>query len=196
MKENLNLSGIATFSKYPIINKQKIVYPSNYNISIFSDINVHGRIIRLVNNHLESNRLTEHDKVMPFMLKYNFDPKNLTGITLNFSRKLGVAYRLRAIQSDAVAKVIAGSPYKVIVCGDFNDVPSSYAYTKVKGKLNDAFASTGNGLGWTFNDRYYHFRIDYVFYDSIAFTPIEYRTDKVNYSDHYPVLCKLNIKNI
>lgn len=196
LEGNLNLSGVATFSKYPIINKQKIEYPSNYNVSIYSDINVRGKVIRLINNHLESNRLTEHDKEMPLKLKDNFDTKELTGITLHLSRKLAISYKLRAVQADAVAKVINQSPYKVIVCGDFNDVPASYAYSKVKGKLKDAFAETGNGLGWTFNDLYYHFRIDYVFYDSTAFTPIRYKTDKVNYSDHYPVICKLNINDI
>lgn len=193
---NSDLTGVATFSKYPILNKQLIHYPSLYNVSIFSDINIHGKIIRLVNNHLESNRLTEQDKNMPLKLKNNFDTKNLTGITLNFSHKLGVAYKLRSVQAEAVAKTIASSPYKVIECGDLNDVPSSYAYTTVKGKLKDAFAETGTGFGWTFNERFYHFRIDYVFYDSSAFTPVLYKTDKVNYSDHYPVLCTLNINDI
>jgi len=196
IKDNLRLSGVATFSKFPIINKQIIDYKSYYNVSIFSDINIHGRIIRLVNNHLESNRLTEHDKDMPLKLKENFDSKDIKGITLHFSHKLAVAYKLRSLQADAVARVIAASPYKLIVCGDFNDVPSSYSYTTVKGNLKDAFAETGKGFGWTYNDRYYHFRIDYIFYDPIAFTPLQYKIDKVNYSDHYPVLCKLNINDI
>ena len=195
-KQKITENGVATFSKYPIINKQKIDYPSNFNNSIYSDININGKIIRVINNHLESNRLTENDKNMPIKLKNNFDADNLTGITRYFSHKLGAAYRIRAVQADAVAKSISISPYKVIVCGDFNDVPSSYAYTKVKGKLKDAFAETGTGLGWTFNDRYYHFRIDYVLYDSSQFSLIRYKTDKVNYSDHYPVLCQIKINNI
>jgi len=196
INDNDKLSGIATFSKYPIIHRKMIDYPSNYNVSIFTDINIHGKIIRLINNHLESNRLTEHDKDMPRTLKENFNTKKFTGITLHFSHKLAVAYKLRALQADAVAKVIEESPYKVIVCGDFNDVPTSYAYTTVKGKLKDTFVETGTGLGLTFNDRYYHFRIDYIFYDPYAFTPIQFKIDKVNYSDHYPVLCKMNINDI
>jgi len=186
--------GIATFSKFPIVNKQMIQYVSNYNLSIFSDIQVYGKTIRLINNHLETNRLTEKDKNMPILLKDRFDAENLTGITLHFSRKLGLAYKLRASQAEAVAKIIDASPYKVIVCGDFNDVPPSYAYTKVKGKLTDVFTEVGNGPGWTFNDRFYHFRIDYVFYDSTAFNPINYQMDKVKFSDHFPVMCELNIK--
>ena len=196
LNENSNHHGIATFSKYPIINKQDINYPSNFNLSIYSDILINGKTIRLINNHLESNKITDNDKVMPYSLKEKFNAENLTGITRHFSRKLSLAYKLRAFQADAVAKVIAQSPYKVIVCGDFNDVPSSYAYTKVKGNLKDAFAETGTGLGLTFNQKYYHFRIDYVFYDSSEFTPVLYKTDKVKYSDHYPVFCQLKFKDI
>jgi endonuclease/exonuclease/phosphatase family metal-dependent hydrolase len=193
-KQVSKMAGIATFSKFPIINKQRINYPSYANLSIYSDIKINGTIIRLVNNHLESNRLTENDKAMPIRLKDNFDAENLTGMTLHFSRKLGVAYKMRASQADIVAKVIASSPYKVLVCGDFNDVPASYAYTKVKGNLKDAFSETGTGFGWTFNQKFYGFRIDYVLYDSLAFKPVKFYADKVNYSDHYPVLCDMIVK--
>jgi endonuclease/exonuclease/phosphatase family metal-dependent hydrolase len=186
--------GIATFSKFPIVNKKCINYASYGNISIYSDIQLYGQTIRLLNNHLESNRLTDNDKVMPIRLKDNFDADNLSGVTRHLSRKLGAGYKVRAKQADVVAKVIASSPYKVIVCGDFNDVPPSYTYTKVKGKLMDAFSEIGRGLGWTFNERYYHFRIDYVLYDSTAFTPLKYKMDRVKYSDHYPVICKLAMK--
>ncbi|MDD4992259.1 MAG: endonuclease/exonuclease/phosphatase family protein [Paludibacter sp.] len=196
LNENSKSMGIATFSKYPIINKQQINYQSVANLSIYSDIRIKGQTIRVINNHLESNRITENDKAMPIKLKDNFDAESLTGITLHFSHKLGAAYRLRANQADIVAKVIQDSPHKVIVCGDFNDVPGSYAYTKVKGNLADAFAETGTGFGWTFYGRYYGFRIDYVFYDSSEFAPVEYKTDKVKYSDHYPVLCQLRMKSV
>lgn len=194
LKLRSKLFGIATLSKFPIVNKKCINYSSYGNISIFSDILIYGHTIRLVNNHLESNRLTDNDKVMPLRLKDNFDADNLSGVTRHLSRKLGAGYKIRAKQADVVAKVIEQSPYKVIVCGDFNDVPPSYTYTKVKGKLMDSFSEIGKGLGWTFNERYYHFRIDYVLYDSTAFSPLKYKMDKVKYSDHYPVICKLALK--
>ncbi len=188
-----NRYGIATFSKYPILLKKKIEYPSIFNSSMYTDINVKGTRIRFVNNHLESNRITEKDRAMPLSLKDKFDTDNLKGITRHLSRKLAVAYKRRAFQAVVVAKVIDDSPYKVIVCGDFNDVPSSYAYTKVKGNLKDAFSETGTGFGWTFNDRLYHFRIDYILYDSDAFSVVDFKLDAVDYSDHYPVHCTVNI---
>lgn len=190
-----NRSGVATFSKYPIVNKQTIDYKSDYNVSIFSDIDINGKMIRVFNNHLESNRLTESDKALPSRLKNNFDTEQLTGITLHFSRKLATAYRLRAKQADAVAAAIAESPYKVVVCGDLNDVPTSYAYTRIKGDLKDAFSETGTGFGLTFNERFYRFRIDYVFYNPVVFSPVLFYIDKVDYSDHYPLFCKLRIND-
>jgi Metal-dependent hydrolase len=193
-RQATRVSGIATFSKYPIVNRKRIEYKSNANLSIFSDIRVKGKLIRVVNNHLESNRITENDMAMPIKLKDNFDAENLTGMTMLFSRKLGVAYKMRATQAETVARSIAESPYKVLVCGDFNDVPASYAYTKMKGNLKDAFSETGNGFGWTFYKKIYGFRIDYVLYDSTAFTPVKFYADKVNYSDHYPVLCDMQLK--
>lgn len=185
--------GIATFSKLPIINKDTVKFISENNISIFSDIVINNDTIRLINNHLESNRLTEQDKAKAIELKNNFDADNLTETTLQFSRKLGVAYRARAAQADFIANLIKESPYKLIVLGDLNDVPSSYTYTKIKGKnLNDAFAETGTGLGWTFNQFIYRFRIDYVMHNP-EFKVIDFKVDKFKASDHYPIHCTLSI---
>jgi endonuclease/exonuclease/phosphatase family metal-dependent hydrolase len=186
--------GIATFSKYPIIYKRRIDYPSKNNLSIVSDINFNGSIIRLINNHLESNRLTDNDKSRPLSLKDNFIADSISDITLYFSKKLASAYKIRAVQADSVAQVVKASPYKVLLCGDFNDVPCSYTYTTIKCHLTDAFPESGFGMGWTFNEKYFHFRIDYVMFDASQFELIKYQSDKVKYSDHYPILCTFNIK--
>jgi endonuclease/exonuclease/phosphatase family metal-dependent hydrolase len=185
-KEKRSWLGIATFSKFPIINRQTIAYTSSANASIYSDINIRGKTIRVVNNHLESNQLTEKDKAMPYQLKENFNTDLATHITLYFSKKLGAAYKLRAMQADEVKKVVSSSPYPVVVCGDFNDVPSSYAYTKIRGKLKDSFLEQGKGFGWTFNEKHYRFRIDYIFHDP-SLILLNFKTDKVPYSDHFPL---------
>lgn len=184
-------SGVATFSKFPIINEFNINFDSKFNTMIYSDIVINKDTIRLFNNHLESNRLTERDRDLPLQLKNNFDSENLTGTTRHLSRKLNAAYKKRAMQADLIADLIKKSPYKVIVCGDFNDVPVSYTYTTIKGKLKDAFSETGLGLGWTLNLSIYKFRLDYVLYDS-AYVVDNYKVSKVNYSDHYPVECSIS----
>lgn len=182
--------GIATFSKYPIVRRATVDFPSRYNEAIRTDIVVGGDTVRVINCHLESNRLTEKDKAMPAELRRNFDTEHLTDVTAHLSRKLATAYRTRAVQADRVAEEVDGSPYPVVVCGDFNDVPLSYAYTRVRGGLQDAFEATGFGMGFTFHDDWMRFRIDYVLCDS-AFTPLQLVRDRVPYSDHYPLLCTL-----
>jgi len=187
--------GMAVFSKFPIIKKDTVHFISDTNISIYSDIVMYNDTIRLISNHLESNRLTEQDKAKAIELKKNFDADNLTETTLHLSNKLGVAYRVRAAQADFIADFIEKSPYKLIVLGDFNDLPSSYTYTKIKGEnLKDAFAETGTGLGWTFNQFIYRFRIDYVLYDP-EFKIADFKVDRFRASDHYPVHCKLILPN-
>lgn len=187
-EQNWAKSGVATFSKFPILNKENIPIKSRYNVSIYSDIIVNNDTIRLFNNHLESNKLTERDRELPVQLKDGFNTDKLSGTTLHLSRKLGNAYKKRAMQADTIACIISQSPYKVIVCGDFNDHPVSYAYTKIKSNMKDAFAENGFGLGWTLNLSIYKFRIDFMLYDD-AIASDNFKISKVNYSDHYPIQC-------
>ena len=183
--------GTAIFSKFPIIHKQVIDYQSIYNTSIAADIQIKDKLLRVYNCHLESNNLTENDKVMAIRLKDNFDTDNIKGTTMYLSRKLGAAYRIRARQADIVAEQILASPYPVMVVGDFNDLPGSYVYTKVRGDLKDAFVERGFGLGWTFNQSIFKFRIDHILYDA-SLELVDFKIDnKVRHSDHYPLQCKI-----
>jgi endonuclease/exonuclease/phosphatase family metal-dependent hydrolase len=185
-------SGVATFSKYPIVGRILVEFKSRFNTTIATDIRWKEKTLRIYNCHLESNNLTENDKIMAFRLKDNLDTENIKGTTMHLSRKLGAAYRIRGPQADIVSKNIASSPYPVLVVGDFNDLPSSYAYTKVRGKMKDAFVERGFGLGWTFSESILKFRIDHIFYDD-NIELIDFKLDnKVRYSDHYPLYCKIN----
>jgi endonuclease/exonuclease/phosphatase family metal-dependent hydrolase len=185
-------SGILTMSKYPIILKDSINLHSEFSTSIISDIDINGDTIRVINNYLESNRLTDKDRAMPIHLKENFDAENLKGTTLHLSKKLGAAYKIRSKQADLIRNAVTNSPYRLIVCGDFNDVPVSYTYSTIKGaNLKDAFAEIGNGLGWTYNQSIYRFRIDYVMYDNMKI--VDYQKGTLKASDHYPVFCILDL---
>lgn len=192
-RSDWSLIGVATFSKYPIIKRDTIHFDSNYNLCQFSDIVIDGDTIRFVNVHLESNRLTHKDKLMPIELKDNFNTEKLSGTTLHLSRKLGTAYRARAVQADSVAAVLKRSPFKTIVCGDLNDLPLSYAYSKIKGEMKDAYAESGFGPGWTYNESFFRFRIDHIFC-SPYYKVLDCNIVKVAASDHYPVIAKIQIK--
>ena len=175
--------GIATFSKYPIVKKGTVKYESNFNSSIFSDIKIGDDTIRVFNNHLESNKLTKEDKT-------NLAEKMDSEVVSQMAGKLSIATAVRAKQAEAVAEKVAESPYKVLVCGDFNDVPVSYVYRTMSKNLSDSFVGSGSGLGITYSDNLYRFRIDYMLADK-NLPYYDYYVDKVKLSDHYPVYCTL-----
>jgi len=180
------ISGNATFSKFPIIDEGVIVYKSKHQDAQYSDIRIENQILRIFNLHLESNKLTSKDRALPLALKDEFNTEKLKGTTRHLSNKLGTAYKERAKQADIIVKEIKKSPHKVIICGDFNDVPTSYAYTVIKNNYKDAFAETGFGLGWTYNESIFRFRIDYILYDE-SLHLVNYKKSFVKYSDHYPI---------
>ena len=187
------ITGLATFSKYPIINNKRIQYESIFNASMYSDIVVNKDTIRVFNNHLESNRFTGNDLLLARQLKYDFSTDLLTQTTKDFSQKLEIAFPVRAKQADKISDVIKSTPYKIILCGDFNDVPISYTYTKIKNDLIDAFVECGTGFGWTFNSSIYKVRVDYIFHDH-NFEAEDFQIGKSKGSDHFPVKCTLKLK--
>ncbi len=182
--------GLATLSKYPIIEKRNIDYTSDFNLSMFTDIVINEDTIRVVNNHLESNRITSQDMKSTSELVSDFSSEQFKELGKYLSRKMAVAYRMRAQQVETVTNLVEKTPYKVIVCGDFNDVPSSYTYSELRGNMKDAFVESGRGLGWTFAQSYYRFRIDYILHDK-SFRSTNYKQGNLRDSDHYPIQCDI-----
>ncbi|MDR2823642.1 MAG: endonuclease/exonuclease/phosphatase family protein, partial [Prevotellaceae bacterium] len=124
----LQASGMAIFSKFPIVNKQKIDLKSEYNSAIFADIVINDSTYRFFNLHLESNKITAMDNAKINEIINNPSSKELTETTKFFAKKLTDAAKIRAVQAEQIAESINQSPYRVVVCGDFNDVPLSYTY--------------------------------------------------------------------
>ncbi|MFH0999552.1 MAG: endonuclease/exonuclease/phosphatase family protein, partial [Bacteroidota bacterium] len=91
-----------------------------------------------------------------------------------------------------ISEHIKQSPYPVIVCGDFNDTPVSYTYHKMRGQLTDAFINAGNGFGNTYERKIASFRIDYIFH-SPEFDSKNFKVPHLLYSDHFPVVCDIEI---
>jgi len=132
--------GIVTFSTYPIINKGRLNFQTgSNNICIYTDIKVNSDTFRVYNMHLASIHFGDKDYK-------TVDNINKSG-TLEILKKLKRAFQKRAVQADLIAKHLEKSPYPIILCGDFNDSPISYAYQKISKGLLDAFVESGNGLG-------------------------------------------------
>ncbi|MBR6310811.1 MAG: endonuclease/exonuclease/phosphatase family protein [Paludibacteraceae bacterium] len=179
--------GIATFSKHPIVNYQRIDFGNSFNSAMVTDLKIGGDTIRLINCHLESNGLTMRDREM-----LNDSTTNRRIIT-NTLKKLRIASRIRSEQADTIASIIKSSPYPTVVCGDFNDTAFSYTYHVISNTLNDTFTGSGCGAGFTFFDHLFRFRIDYILTDK-RWGYRHFRIWKEDFSDHKPISCELIIK--
>lgn len=174
--------GMAVFSKYPLLDKKTIRYESKSNQSDMCLAVVGSDTLLVVNNHLESIKLTND----------NFDfsqhsSEQLKEKTHTIISKMLKAYILRSQQAKVVRREIENSPYKTIVCGDFNDTPVSFTYHALARGMKDAYLEAHPlSLGHSFYHGLLGIRIDYVLC-SKSFFPTSANLDKVNYSDHYPL---------
>ncbi|MDR0681282.1 MAG: endonuclease/exonuclease/phosphatase family protein [Dysgonamonadaceae bacterium] len=186
--------GLAIFSKYPILSTRRLPIDSEYNGSIVAELNVQGRTVTLINNHLESNKITADERSDYYNLTKDPNTQKLETLTHTMFQRLTPAFKLRAGQADLIADIIRDSknPY-IIVCGDFNDTPISYARRKIKGELLDAFVESGCGIGISFNQNRFLFRIDYIFH-SINIKSYNCTVGKLKNSDHYPVWTYLHFE--
>lgn len=187
-----NSNRLACYSKFPILSARKLDYRSDYNGSVIYEVKMGEDTLTLINNHLESNKLTKEDKVVyESMLRDPQKDKVKSGSRLLIG-KLADASAIRAPQADTIAAEIARSrhPY-LIVCGDFNDTPISYAHRVISQGLDDAFTQSGRGLGVSYNKNKFYFRIDNILV-SKNLQAYNCTVDRsIRDSDHYPIWCYL-----
>jgi endonuclease/exonuclease/phosphatase family metal-dependent hydrolase len=179
--------GVATFSKYPIVNEGKIVFNTrSNNICIFSDIVVHNDTIRVYNVHLQSISFSRKDNQFYDELITSGKADDEISSGRNILRRLKRAFLLRTRQVEMIVSHMRTCRYRMIVCGDFNDTAASYSYEKLSGNLYDAFIEKGSGLGRTYAGKWPQFRIDYILYDKKLHCS-GYRKTTETFTDHFPI---------
>ena len=177
IKNSIHDLGLATFSRYNIINSGIIWEDSTLNAAIFSDIDLGKDTIRVYNVHLASMGLN----LSEFRWKNNYARKIKTLIS-----KLKNGAAKRSSQIDILVTHTLSSPHPYIICGDFNETPYSYNYFRLKSNFYNTFEKAGNGFGFSSNSVLFFLRIDHQFYSS-GITPINYVVDRsMGISDHFP----------
>lgn len=187
-------NGLATFSRYPIINKKKIEYQSADNVSIYSDIVINSDTIRVINNHLESNKLNKEDRKFAEKLIGENNKQELLDAGKNVSNRIASGAINRAQQAKAVHQIIEKCPYPIVALGDFNDVALSYTYNTIGKNLQNVYSKGGNwGYHWTYNKNAMLFAIDHILV-SKKFNVVDSKVHKnMKVSDHYPLSCEISM---
>lgn len=179
--------GIATFSKYPIINQGKIVFDTrSNNICIYSDIVINKDTIRVYNIHLQSISFSKADNKFLDDVISEKNADDEVEKSKNILRRLKRAFLMRARQVEMINLHLKTCTYKVIVCGDFNDTAASYAYERLSKNLKDAFIKRGMGFGRTYAGKWPQFRIDYILYSKTLLCT-EFKRGQETFTDHYPI---------
>lgn len=194
IRVNRGGSTLALLSKYPIKEAKEIPLPSWVNGAVAYKVDIRGKETLVINVHLESFRLRRVDGEDYLRLAKDGDAIRLKDA---LRAKLSPTFRSHNIQANIIHDLIQSyGSGRVIVCGDFNDTPLSYARYKIGEGLEDAFVSKGNGLGITFHTRPFFVRIDHILFGP-AFRALRCEVDKTaSESDHYPIEAVLTTSGV
>ncbi len=179
-------TGLALFSKYPIINKGiiRLSRDNNDNQGIYIDVKYQFKIIRVYCFHLKSLQFdpVDYNNLDKFSQRGKISLYNLKEILW----KLKVAFMVRAQQVDLIRREASKCPYPYIFIGDFNDTPSSYAFSQMSKGMKNAFRERGSGIAKTVDEGFASFQIDYIL-TTPQFNILNYEIVRKSISDHYPV---------
>lgn len=180
--------GIATFSKFPIIKMGKIVFnTTSNNICIYSDIVIHKDTVRVYNIHLQSISFSKKDNdFLEDVISEKKDAKDEVKNSKNILRRLKQAFLKRSMQVEMIVLHMQTCPYKIILCGDFNETAASYSYERLIKNLKDSYVEKGIGFGRTYAGKWPKFRIDYILHDDRLHCG-DYRRSEETFTDHYPI---------
>lgn len=187
-------NGRTVYSRRPILRSWSPTVPSgNANGFFMADVLIDGDTVTLINCHLESNFITRQDRADGRAAMTNHIDQQTVKKARTLWGKLARSARTRAAQTDRVTQQLDSLPptRPVIVCGDFNDTPISYAYQRVARRLQNAWRNAGNGMGISFNERFFYFRIDHFFHSNHWTTQSVEIEQHSPFSDHNPQIVTL-----
>lgn len=168
----------AIYSKYPIVNTASLDFEDTGNNAIYADIVIEKDTIRFLNLHLQSlkieSQLVDLEKA---------DGKNLL-------KQLARGFRKQQTQVEQINEVVADSPHKMVISGDFNNTPYSYAYKQLSTGFTDAFKVKGRGFGTTFIYDHIPLRIDMVLINP-QLQVKGFERYPIGLSDHFPVMAEI-----
>ncbi|MCB0805848.1 MAG: endonuclease/exonuclease/phosphatase family protein [Bacteroidales bacterium] len=189
------VDAIAIFTRYQILKSGYLDYDDK-TIAIYADILVGNDTVRVYNLHLASIHFKKEDIDFISEITETQEQEKLKSGTKNIVLKLKQAFIKRGKQVGIISRHMEHSTLPLIICGDFNDTPTSYTYRKIGSDRQDAFVIKGHGLGTTYAGEIMPaFRIDYMFFDDLFHIKEFTIHDNISLSDHYPLSSRVKLKN-
>ena len=181
------------FTNQRILKQGRIDSLPRFN-AIWADILVDKDTLRVVNLHLQSTTITAQDMEFVEGHKYVLDSARNHKIK-SITDKLVENTVYRSNQAKKVREFIdQNKGKKLIVCGDFNDVPLSFSYNVIAEPLVNTFVAAGKGYTYTFDGFFKLMAIDHMLV-SEQFDVLSYQVDyTMQHSDHYPIISRLKVK--
>ncbi len=181
-------------SKYPVKVIPATTYinePFDKHRYTFYEADVEGKKVTLINVHLLSPMLNDQEReVITDVTGVETAKESLKEVKNTIWGKLKRSFRLRKQHCEVLRRALDKIEGPVIVCGDFNDVPESYAYRILRGTdLRDAYADAGFGPLVTYNQHLFLFHIDQILYKG-PLQALSIEKGRLKSSDHYPVKAK------
>lgn len=174
------LSNLAIASKYPVINDGLLIPNKRFNNIMFADLLLgKGDTLRVYNVHLQSMGITHTNSQYYEDIMSEYD---------DAKTKFLEGASVRATQISLLLKHAETCAYPILIAGDFNDVPYSHNYFKIRRSFSNAFEEAGSGLGFTFNGDLPFLRIDNQFFNEDLRVHAFETIDSMDYSDHYAIL--------
>lgn len=187
----LTASGAALWSRYPLREVELRQPESEYSRFCGAMVNINGHETLIVSVHMQSIGLNSDDKELYYRLTEGEGKPHLRAVKRQLLSKLSAAFRERAQQARLLRQQIDSiNPENVVIAGDFNDIPNSYAMNQLTDiGLRSAFTEAAHGPTVTYHANRFYFHIDHVLYRGLM-RPVEFTRLKAPYSDHYPLLVK------
>lgn len=170
--------GVVTWSRYPIVAKEAIAFGTkSNNVCAVTDVEWEGDTIRVFNAHFASLHFGSEDYAA-----LEEGVPDAEGRQRIWSR-MRTAYADRVTQVGQVMEAVSRSPHPVVLCGDFNDVPVSWALASARAQLRDVHDVRSIRMDGTWQGSVPGLRIDHIFVDA-SWSVVNYGTGGDGLSDH------------
>lgn len=187
--------GLAIFSKFPIEQEKVFNLSHNDYKLLYTEISIdETHSIDLATVHLTSTGIKPKDIEYIDEVKSKYTAAIEKSPLKRIIKSLMYASAERSVLANDIDSLKIHFENPLIICGDFNDIPSSYSYRKIKGNMGDAFISKGVGLGRTFDKIFPTLRIDYILYDKENLKAEGFYKEDIGLSDHYPISANFSFK--